>query len=113
MDTQNNQTIALSRDSAVASIYSAIEELNPQLKEDRRLGTKEDTLLFGEGSNLDSLDLVNLIMTVEQHIMMNTGAEVLLASEAAMSRKRSPYRSIASLADYAVEVAAEEDQPVE
>ena len=49
-------------------------------------------------------------MMVEQNIMMDTGAELLLASEAAMSRKRSPYRSVASLADYAVEVAAGEGE---
>jgi len=105
--------MSLDRANAISSIFSAIEELNPQLKEERRLTTTEDTLLFGEGANLDSLDLVNLVMTVEQHIMMNTGAEVLLASEAAMSRKRSPYRSVTALADYAVEVAAMEGQPVE
>ena len=38
--------------------------------------------------------------------MMETGEEVLLASEAAMSRKRSPYRSVKALAEYATEVAA-------
>ena len=70
------------------------------------LERSEDTILFGEGAALDSLNLVNLVMMVEQNIMMETGAEVLLASEAAMSRKRSPYRSVKALADYAAEVAA-------
>jgi len=97
--------MSLSREQAVAAIYEAIDELNPQL-EGTTLERSEDTILFGEGAALDSLNLVNLVMMVEQNIMMETGAEVLLASEAAMSRKRSPYRSVKALADYAAEVAA-------
>ena len=97
--------MSLTREQAVAAIYEAIDELNPQL-EGTTLERSEDTILFGEGAALDSLNLVNLVMMVEQNIMMETGAEVLLASEAAMSRKRSPYRSVKALADYAAEVAA-------
>jgi len=97
--------MSLSRDQAVTAIYEAIDELNPQL-DGVTLERSEDTILFGEGAVLDSLNLVNLVMMVEQNIMMETGAEVLLASEAAMSRKRSPYRSVKALADYAAEVAA-------
>lgn len=95
----------LSRDKAIAAIYDAIDELNPQLGE-ITLDRSEDTILFGEGAALDSLNLVNLVMIIEQNIMMETGEEVLLASESAMSRKRSPYRSVKSLADYATEVSA-------
>ena len=98
--------MTLQRENAVNAIYAAIDELNPQIPEGAKLGKSEEVLLFGEGAALDSLNLVNLVMMVEQNIMMETGAEVLLASEAAMSRKRSPYRSVSSLADYAVEVAA-------
>lgn len=97
--------MSLSREQAVTAIYEAIDELNPQL-EGVNLERSEDTILFGEGAALDSLNLVNLVMMVEQNIMMETGAEVLLASEAAMSRKRSPYRSVKALADYAAEVAS-------
>ncbi len=95
----------LSRDQAVTAIYEAIDELNPQL-DGITLERSEETILFGDGAALDSLNLVNLVMMVEQNIMMETGEEVLLASEAAMSRKRSPYRSVKALAEYATEVAA-------
>ena len=94
----------LSRDKAIAAIYDAIEELNQQL-DDTTLDRSEETILFGEGAALDSLNLVNLVMMVEQNIMMETGEEVLLASESAMSRKRSPYQSVKTLADYATEVS--------
>ena len=102
--------MSLKREHAVNAIYAAIEELNPQLDSANQIEKSEEVLLFGEGAALDSLSLVNLIMMVEQNIMLETGAELLLACEAAMSRKRSPYRSVASLADYAVEVAAGEGE---
>jgi acyl carrier protein len=101
--------MALDRDTALQAIYSAIDEMNGQAEPDRRLAKTEDTIVFAEDGKLDSLGLVNLISAVEQHIMDITGDEVVLASESAMSRKRSPYRSVAALADFAVEVAASQE----
>ncbi len=95
----------LTPDAATASIFNAIDEFNPQLKPELQLQKAPDALIYGEGAPLDSLNLVNLIMLVEQHIMDLTGVDIVLASEAAMSRKRSPYRSVQALAEYAVEVA--------
>ncbi|MAN67636.1 hypothetical protein [uncultured Hyphomonas sp.] len=99
--------MSLQRTDALQAIYNAIEEMNPQLKPERQLQAAEDAVIYGESAPLDSLDLVNLIMAVEQHIMDLTGDELVLASEAAMSRKRSPYRSVGALADYAIELASE------
>lgn len=99
--------MSLSRDIVVKAIFNAIEEINPQLEAGRQLTQSEDALIYGEGAPLDSLNLVNVIMLVEQHIMDLSGEELVLASEAAMSRKRSPYRSVAALADFAVEVSRE------
>jgi hypothetical protein len=48
-------------------------------------------------------------MAAEAHVADATGIDLVLASETAMSRKRSPYRSLRALAEYAVEVAASED----
>ncbi|MEO0981659.1 MAG: hypothetical protein AAFX03_03290 [Pseudomonadota bacterium] len=95
----------LERAAVLTAIYNAVDELNPQLAEERRLEKGEAVLVFGEDAPFDSLDLVNFVMIVEQNILDETGEELVLASEAAMSRKRSPYRSIGALADYALEVA--------
>lgn len=97
--------MAFERKTALQAIYNAIEELNPQMPETHQLLPQETSLIFGEDAPLDSLQLVNLVMAVEQCIMDLTGDELVLASESAMSRKRSPYRSVGALADYAVEVA--------
>lgn len=62
----------------------------------------EDTVLFGKNGALDSMGLVTLIVAVEQAIEDRFDASAGLADEKAMSQARSPYRSVASLADYAV-----------
>ncbi len=62
----------------------------------------EDTILFGKDGALDSMGLVTLIVAVEQAIEDRYDASAGLADEKAMSQARSPYRSVASLADYAV-----------
>lgn len=60
-----------------------------------------DTVLFGKEGALDSMGLVTLVIAVEQAIEDKYDQSVSLADEKAMSQERSPYRSVASLAEYA------------
>jgi acyl carrier protein len=60
-----------------------------------------ETRLFGEGGLFDSVGLVSLVVAVEEAIQDRMDASVSLADERAMSQKRSPYRTISSLAEYA------------
>ncbi|MEH6776558.1 MAG: hypothetical protein V7668_21720 [Cereibacter changlensis] len=99
--------MTVSPDRMLASLQNAVAELNLSLPPDRQISADPDAVLYGEGSPLDSLGLVNFVMTAEQHIGDDTGADIVLASESAMSRKRSPYRSLRSLADYATEIAGQ------
>ena len=63
----------------------------------------EDTILFGKEGVLDSMGLVTLIIAVEQAIEDKYDKAAGLADEKAMSQARSPYRSVATLAQYAVQ----------
>ena len=100
--------MSIDRGTLLKAIYAAVDELNEQLEPERRLAKTEETLLFGDGAALDSLNLVNLVMAAEQQILEQLDLEVVLASEAAMSRRRSPYRSIGALTDYAHEIVSAE-----
>ncbi len=62
----------------------------------------DETVLFGRDGVLDSMGLVTLIIAVEQEIEEKFDRTAGLADEKAMSQERSPYRSVSSLADYAV-----------
>lgn len=61
-----------------------------------------DTTLFGREGILDSMGLVSLIIAVEQAIEENYGILISLADEKALSQHQSPYRTVLTLAGYAV-----------
>ena len=63
---------------------------------------REESVLFGKEGVLDSMGLVTLVIAVEQAVEDKFDTHVGLADEKAMSQTRSPYRSVATLADYAV-----------
>lgn len=90
------------KDKVLQAIYGAVEEANETLPPERRLEKSPETVLFGRNGKLDSLGLVNLIVATEQRIEEAFGVAVTLADERAMSQQHSPFRTISSLADYAV-----------
>jgi len=61
----------------------------------------DETPLFGREGFLDSLGLVTLVVAVEQAIEDELGVSVSLADERALSQRKSPYRTVGTLADYA------------
>jgi acyl carrier protein len=63
----------------------------------------DDMVLFGDGGLLDSLALVSLVIAVEQGLEDRFGLSVPLADEKALSQRRSPYRTLASLIEYAAQ----------
>jgi acyl carrier protein len=93
----------------VSAVLAAIEELNQDLPSDAALEPTCDTVLFGRGSRLDSLGLVNLIVAVEGSLADELGVEITLADEKAMSQKSSPFRTVDTLADYIVMSLGEAD----
>jgi hypothetical protein len=60
--------------------------------------------IFGPAAPLDSLGLVNLLADLEFRLGERFGCDLVLASEQAMSRSRSPYRDVDSLTEYALEL---------
>jgi len=52
----------------VRSVYCAIDEVNRELPEYRRLRKSRTTCLAGDSGNLDSLQLISLIVFIEEHL---------------------------------------------
>ncbi|MCL4267598.1 MAG: acyl carrier protein [Anaerolineae bacterium] len=82
------------------AVFQAIDELNDILPPERRLQKSPDTVLYGSGGRLDSLELVNLIVAAEQNIEDEFGVPITLADERAMSQRNSPFRTVATLVAY-------------
>lgn len=80
-------------------ILQAIQQFNLAREPGMKLEETADSKLFGQGSPLDSIGLVGLILDIEDHLR-SAGHEVMLSDERAMSRSRSPFRDIPSLVDH-------------
>ena len=81
-------------------IYKSIDEMNSQLDDKIKLVESTETVLMGSDGKLDSLGLVSLLVTIEQNIEDEFDVSFIIADERAMSQKRSPFRTIGTLADY-------------
>jgi acyl carrier protein len=95
-----NSPVAVTPEAVKQLVLNALKELNEQLDENKQLEVSENTVLFGRGSRLDSLGLVNLIVLVEEKANETFGASITLADERAMSQAQSPFRTVQSLSDY-------------
>ncbi len=77
----------------------------------RGVETKEvtdATCLFGKDGLLDSLGLVSIVLDIEQQINTRLGTSISLADDRAMSQTRSPFRTVGTLADYALTLIQEQ-----
>ncbi|SEK00912.1 hypothetical protein [Paraburkholderia diazotrophica] len=95
------------RERIIKIIWSAIDRENDLRDTPIDVSAGEDTQLYGLNGQVDSLGLVSLVVEVESEIERKLGASVTLVSDRAMSARRSPFATIASLADYALSLTSE------
>ena len=81
-------------------IINAVKEINERLPKEQQISKTSKTVLFGKDGQLDSLGLVNFLVTIEQNIEDEFDVSITIADERAMSQKHSPFRTIGTLADY-------------
>lgn len=79
-------------------IFKSIEEIN--LQNDIEIVKDVNTKLFGSDCALDSLGLVNLIVSIETNIEELTGKYLPIADERAFSLESSPFKTVDTLSDY-------------
>ncbi len=103
MDEYSNATLPMERHDVVDMICQIVSEI-PGAPEK----VDETTHLFGANGFLDSLKLVNVVLDAEQQINDNYNLAISLADDRSVSQQRSPFRTVASLADYILAVAAEQ-----
>jgi hypothetical protein len=92
------------------AIYKAIDELNEQLPKGVRVTKSPDGPLYGPGGNLESIDLVTLIIEVEEQIKNAFGMSITIADDRAVSSQNSPFLTVGTLTNY-VSGLIDEDEP--
>ena len=84
-------------DTVRSIIYSNIKKIKPSITFEN---LSDDSLLFGSSSELDYLDLINLIVGIEQDLLSQLNIEITLASDEALSQEVSPFTSVNTLINY-------------
>tara|TARA_B100000586_G_C19841627_1_gene314838 strand:- start:61 stop:369 length:309 start_codon:yes stop_codon:yes gene_type:complete len=88
------------RNKILESIYAAIDEVNEQLPEDQNLEKSLETVLLGSSGKLESVNLVNLLVAIEENIEETFGIPISITDERAVSEKNSPFRTVETLCNF-------------
>ncbi len=89
----------MNKTEATEIVISAVKEYI----DDENIAINESAILLGNDAVVDSIGLVNLIVDVES-ALAEKDIEITLTSEDAMSRRKSPFRSVDTLSDYILEL---------
>jgi hypothetical protein len=90
----------MQRDQALQLVYEAIDVVNCQLPASRRLAKSRDTIIVGPSGSLDSLGIVNFVMTLEERASEVLRTPVELFDGTVLIDERSPFRSVDTLARF-------------
>jgi len=88
-------------------VLSAVQALNEERPADEQFVLSEQTLLFGDGAELDSLSLVSVIVDIETAVTDQFGEPITLTDNRAMNRVVSPFTHVGALVDYISELLSE------
>jgi acyl carrier protein len=88
----------------INNVLSLVETF-PEIQ---RFEVNKDTVLFGNGSSIDSLSLVSIIVDLEMIFSTEHGHDILLTDDKAMARENSPFTNITTLVDYIFELINEQ-----
>tara|TARA_B100002003_G_scaffold89491_1_gene83674 strand:- start:319 stop:618 length:300 start_codon:yes stop_codon:yes gene_type:complete len=90
----------INNEQIIQIIFNVIDTFNENQKNENRLKKSKETVLFGHGTVLDSLGLVDILIGIEQEIEDEYGINITIADERAMSQEQSPFKTIGTLIDY-------------
>ena len=90
----------IARNKILEGIYAAIDEVNEQFPEDQNLEKSLETVLLGSSGKLESVNLVNLLVAIEENIEETFDIPISITDERAVSEKNSPFRTVETLCNF-------------
>lgn len=79
-------------------IYEVVDEINEMTAEDRQISKSADTVLIGKESAIDSLGLINLLVTLEDKVTAQYGISLRLSYE--IANPDAPFGTLGALIEY-------------
>lgn len=104
IDPPSKQSAPVGPNEQVGKILQLINEtidgVNQQLAPSLRLAKSEGTVLMGDQGVLDSLGLINFLVTLEETCAERLGRSVKLLDEKLLADPSGPLHTVGSLAEY-------------
>lgn len=97
----------MNKDAILDIVILNVRSLVDTLPDEQKFIVDQNTILFGNGSNVDSLSLVSIIVDLETTFSEDYKLDISLSDDKAMMRKNSPFDSVKSLVDYINELVNE------
>ncbi len=94
----------MTKQEITATVIKQVENLNDTFLESQKIIVDENTVLFGNGSSIDSLSLVSMIVELEMLFSEEYGFDISLTDDKAMTREINPFDSVSSLVDFVFEI---------
>lgn len=88
-------------------VYAALDEANEDRDERPPLPKSLDTEIHGGKGNLDSLQLINFLVAVEEGVEREFRVQVPLTDDRVLVREPNPIESVRTLVDYIEELLGE------
>ena len=92
-------------------VFETIDEINDGLNPSEKINRSVDTILVGQGGQLDSLGLVQLIVSVEQKVNQTFDVLISIVDDKAFSQNHSPFRTIGTLINFVTGKVTDENNP--
>jgi acyl carrier protein len=96
----------MTREEISRTVIENVKNLVETFPQSDQFEVNEYTVLFGLGSQIDSLSLVSVIVDLEMHYGTELDVEFSLTDDRAMTRTISPFDSVKNLIDYIHELIA-------
>lgn len=94
----------MQKQQLVGIMVDLLQDVIDEQSEDGSVKASASLPLVGPDAAITSMGLVSFISDVELSLEENYDIELTLVSENALSRKKSPFRTIDALADYILEL---------
>lgn len=97
----------MKKEEILQIVLNQITEVIETFPIEAQFKINEETILFGNGSSIDSLSLVCIIVDIETTLSLEYGLEISLTDDRAMTREISPFDNVSRLVDYMYEIINE------
>ncbi len=88
------------RDKIEMLIFETLHELNLEREVSNKISITKATAMLGNNTSLDSLEFLNLVMSLEDKLREQLSMKVSLSHEDVLLSKHHPFKSVEALTNF-------------